>query len=329
MSMIVPVYNVELYLKECLDSIINQSYSNLEIILIDDGSTDSSGKICDEYAKLDKRVSVIHKANGGLSSARNCGIDVAKGEYISFVDSDDWLESNHIKDFIDKVSPNSIVCCGFSERYKNKTIVNSPMQEERLTNLEYLDKFISSTLQAHLGKGQEFIGNFAWNKMYPKSIFRELRYPEGMQYEDIYVCIDVFKQVKFVKILPRANYNYRMREKSIVHTQTKKNLFDYINSKIKQENDLSEYRDIFYKAKINTFHSILSLAVLKAKKVIDLDVIEEKELRNMIIKRWKDIPLKFWKAHVKAVLYLFCPTLLRHVATLYSYRQKKHNIYER
>lgn len=96
-SLIVPVYNVEKYLDKCLETITNQTYSNMEIILIDDGSTDLSGKKCDEWEKKDSRVRVIHKKNGGLSSARNAGIDVAKGKYISFIDSDDYIELNMIE----------------------------------------------------------------------------------------------------------------------------------------------------------------------------------------------------------------------------------------
>ena len=93
-SIIIPIYNVEQYLRQCLDSVINQTYKNLEIILVDDGSTDNSGKICDEYAVKDNRIKVIHKENGGVSSARNAGIDIAKGEYIGFVDSDDYIEKD-------------------------------------------------------------------------------------------------------------------------------------------------------------------------------------------------------------------------------------------
>lgn len=93
-SIIVPVYNVEKYLKECIDSVISQTYKNLEIILVDDGSTDKSGEICDEYSKKDSRIKVIHKENGGLSDARNVALDIAKGEYIGFVDSDDYVEKD-------------------------------------------------------------------------------------------------------------------------------------------------------------------------------------------------------------------------------------------
>ena len=96
-SIIVPVYNVEEYLKECIDSIINQTYKRIEIILVDDGSTDKSGKICDDYAKIDKRIKVVHKENGGLSDARNVGISVSSGKYIAFVDSDDWVEKTMYK----------------------------------------------------------------------------------------------------------------------------------------------------------------------------------------------------------------------------------------
>lgn len=328
-SVIVPVYNVESYLEECVESIINQSYENLDIILIDDGSTDNCGQICDKYAELDKRVTVIHKTNGGISSARNSGIEVAKGDYFCFVDSDDWLEPNYVKDFMEKARADSIVCCGYKAQYKNKSIVYAPTQEESLTNIEFLDKFFSSILQACIGKGQWFIGNTAWNKFYPKRVFQVLRYPEGMQHEDVYVFIDVFKRVKFVQILPCPNYNYRMRGNSIVHTISKNRLFDEINGMIKQENDLSEYGDLQSKAKIITFLGVLSLAVARAKGIIDLDAAEEKNLRNTIREGWKKLPLKFWKAHIKAGLYLYCPTLLKYLATLNSYRQMKYKIYEK
>ena len=96
-TVIIPVYNVEKYLKECLESIINQTYKNLEIILIDDGSTDASGEICDEYSKRDNRIRVVHKANGGLSSARNLGLDIANGEYVTFIDSDDYIDLEFMK----------------------------------------------------------------------------------------------------------------------------------------------------------------------------------------------------------------------------------------
>lgn len=123
-SIIVPVYNVEKYLNKCIDSIINQTYKNIEIILVDDGSTDNSGKICDEYLLRDSRIKVIHKNNGGLSSARNEGINISSGEYIGFVDSDDWVEPNMYEEMYKKIlySNADIVDCGYWKEYENKSI---------------------------------------------------------------------------------------------------------------------------------------------------------------------------------------------------------------
>ena len=125
-SVIVPVYNVEYYLKQCLDSIVNQTYRNLEIILVDDGSTDSSGDICDEYAQIDARIKVIHKENGGLSSARNAGLDVCTsgGELIAFVDSDDWLELDMFEVLYTNLKEKNvdIACVGYYQCYMNKIV---------------------------------------------------------------------------------------------------------------------------------------------------------------------------------------------------------------
>ena len=114
-SVIVPVYNVESYLSKCVESIKDQSYSNIEIILVDDGSTDSSGKLCDEFVKSDGRIKVLHKVNGGVSSARNLGIDICHGEYITFVDSDDWVEQNYIEVLLNEIltDANQLVFCKY------------------------------------------------------------------------------------------------------------------------------------------------------------------------------------------------------------------------
>ena len=127
-SIIVPVYNVEQYLRRCIESILSQTYHNFELILVDDGSTDSSGAICDEYALADERIHVIHKPNGGVSSARNAGIDTAKGEYILFVDSDDRVEPQHISNMIPSADED-LVRAGF-KRMKNSIIISNFMLKE-------------------------------------------------------------------------------------------------------------------------------------------------------------------------------------------------------
>ena len=129
-SVIVPIYNVEKYLERCLDSIIKQTYKNLDIILVDDGSIDNSTKICDEYVKKDSRIKVIHKENGGLSDARNVGIDNSDGKYICFIDSDDYIELDMIENLYDGIVKNNanICCCGKLLEYeKNKLPINDPI----------------------------------------------------------------------------------------------------------------------------------------------------------------------------------------------------------
>lgn len=122
MTIIVPVYKVEKYLRRCLDSLVNQTYKNLEIILVDDGSPDNSGAICDEYVQKDSRISVIHKENGGLSSARNAGLEICNGVYVLFVDSDDWVENNYVEAMLEYKTENNVVCCGYNAVYAGEVV---------------------------------------------------------------------------------------------------------------------------------------------------------------------------------------------------------------
>ena len=168
-SVIVPIYNIEKYLCECIDSILNQTYSHLEIILVDDGSTDASPQICDDYQAKDKRVKVIHKKNGGLSSAREAGVNESNGQYIMFVDGDDWLELNAVEICMDEIKKDSNIGCvifTYSKETPNRTI-----------NVEILESSV------------HFIGNDAKEKIYRKffgPIGKELLHPEKM--ENISTC---------------------------------------------------------------------------------------------------------------------------------------------
>ena len=157
LSIIVPVYNVEKYIQKCVNSIINQTYSNLEIILVDDGSYDGSSVICDEWAKRDSRISVIHKSNGGLSDARNAGLDVARGQYITFVDSDDWLLSNTLAPLIETIGDCDILEYSIEERLQ--------LQDRIYDNID--EYWIRESVYTH---------TYAWNKIYRKELFENIRY---------------------------------------------------------------------------------------------------------------------------------------------------------
>lgn len=164
LSIIVPVYKVEKYLRQCLDSIVNQTYENLEIILIDDGSPDNCGKICDEYAQRDNRIKVIHKENGGLSSARNIGTQIAKGEYITYVDSDDWLDKNMYSELIsalEKYNLDMVRCEAYTSDGINKEII---LPKEEYKNKIFYDKEI---LYRYF---DEFLCKVVWNAVYKKKL---------------------------------------------------------------------------------------------------------------------------------------------------------------
>lgn len=208
-SIIVPIYNVEKYLSECIDSILRQSYDNLEIILVNDGATDSCGLICDQYACKDKRIVVIHKENGGLSDARNAGLSHAHGEYIAFVDSDDYIEADMISELYNTCQGQNadVAVCGRRQAWENCN--SSPMFcVDKL--IEYSPK---QAIEQILLNGT--MDSAAWDKLYKSNLFDNMRYPVGVLHEDVnFTSRLLYKANKVVKI-PYIGYNYRMRIGSI------------------------------------------------------------------------------------------------------------------
>ena len=214
-SVIVPVYNVESYLPRCVDSILAQTYPSLEIILVDDGATDNSGAICDAYGAKDSRITVIHKANGGLSSARNAGLDAAQGEYIAFVDSDDWIEPemySHMLSLLHKYEA-KLVCAGrydVSEKTGEKNVGLCPKKEEVLTGEELVGKIF-------LWDGCD---SSACDKLYHRSVLEGFRYPEGKVCEDVPVTYKIVLRAGKAVLCERPFYNYYHRSGSISKGQT-------------------------------------------------------------------------------------------------------------
>ncbi len=205
-SVIVPVFGVEAYLIKCLDSIIHQSYSNLEIILVDDGSTDSCPQICDEYANKDSRVRVIHKEHGGLSSARNVGLDVARGDYIAFVDSDDWLELDMYEQMMTAAIENQadLVTCDVNKWMFGKNSYHTISRNTgKRTVIEDNDE-----LFYHILRPNPTIRFEVWNKLFRRSIIGVTRFKVGQCYEDVYFDRIVFKRVRKCVSIDKALYNY-------------------------------------------------------------------------------------------------------------------------
>lgn len=214
-SIIVPVYNVERFLPRCLESLMAQTYETLEIILVDDGATDSSGAICDEYAAKDSRITVIHKKNGGLSSARNAGLEIARGAYIGFVDSDDWVEPEmygHMLSLAKKYDA-KLVCAGrydVEESTGEKTVGLCPEKEEVVTGQELVGRIFT----------WDGLDSAAWDKLYHRSILQNFRYPLGKICEDVPVTYRIVLEAGKAVLCDRPFYNYFHRAGSITKTKT-------------------------------------------------------------------------------------------------------------
>lgn len=229
-SIIVPIYNVEKYLCRCVDSILNQTFTDYELILVDDGSPDRCGEICDEYAKKDERVKVIHKENGGPSEARNMGIDIAKGEYIAFVDSDDWIHPRMYEILYNGIIQNNVKlsACAY-----NETDIKDNFKE-----------ITDSTFE--IRKGKEFLitDNVAavvvWNKLYHKSLFKNIRYPKGKIYEDEVVAYKLLLDIGDIVYCNEQLYFYFINENGITKSQYTLKRLDAIEA--------FEKRYLFFKA---------------------------------------------------------------------------------
>ncbi len=231
-SVIVPVYKVEEYLCECLDSIINQTYKNLEIILVDDGSPDNCGKICDDYALKDSRIKVIHQQNGGLSAARNAGLDIATGDYIGFVDSDDYIDLNMYEELCNSIKTNDadIAVCGIKQFGIIKRTIR--YNDSCLTNLDYLKSILQDNAKSSFN-----------TKLFKRNLFFEIRFPVGQIFEDFRTLPFVVDKAKKISFTSKVFYYYRTRENSITSDNTGDNAKEYLDA---SQERMERYRDSEY-----------------------------------------------------------------------------------
>ena len=213
-SVIVPVYNVENYVSKCIESIINQTYSNLEIIIVDDGSTDKSGEICEYYAKRDDRIVLVHQENQGLSMARNNALDIAKGEYIGFVDSDDWIAPDMYE-----VLYNSAVQCGADISVCNFYCMDKAGEFVLDFYGRYIFKDNDSIIKSVLENDDKMTHYFdydpygvvVWNKLYDKKLFDGIRYPCNKMFEDTFTTHKLMDKANKVTVSPECKYYYLWR----------------------------------------------------------------------------------------------------------------------
>ena len=243
-SIIVPIYNVESYLERCIESILNQSFKEFELILVNDGSTDSCKDICNEYKKRDSRIVVVNKKNEGVSSARNLGLDLAKGEYIGFIDPDDFINKDMYKILFDTIQANNsdMVICDYYKvneddinKFRNLKCNCENIKIKNLNNLESIDNLFLT--------GEKFI--FAWNKLYKRDLFSDLRYEQGRIYEDEYLAHRILYKCKKVSVIEVKMYYYVQRKGSIVNSPFTVRKFDKVYA-IKDRVDFLREKNLTY-----------------------------------------------------------------------------------
>lgn len=314
-SVLVAVYNVDKYITKCLDSIINQTYSNIEIVIVDDGSTDNSKKICTEYAKKDKRIKVFEIEHGGLSKVRNYGIKVAAGKYIYFVDSDDYLDNDLLETLYNNIKKENadISCCSFYEVFKSKIIKKNSVNEY----------FVMSSHDAILKSFQdEGLSVYAWNKLFKKELFNDIEFPLGKKSQDRFVMYQIFDKCQKIVYQSICKYYYVQRKDNTSMTLSKINT-DSIEASLNAINYLKKYPQIINYATANYLLSELKCykkKVLYSKKI-------DKTSRKKILNDLKMYPnsIMSGKNKIEFLLLKYFPHIYKIVCYIY-YSKKYRNM---
>lgn len=280
-SVIVPIYNVELYLARCIESIINQTYKNLEIILVNDGTKDSSLDIALDYSKKDERIKVYSKENGGLSDARNYGLDKVTGKYVIFIDSDDFVDESMVEGLLNAIENSEVAVCDMKYLYDDNTETFASGGEFVSGNVLDKPRLIA-------------INNSACNKMYLKTMFDDVKFPVGKYYEDLAVIPKILYKAKNIVKVDKPYYIYYQRSGSIAHSANKKmfDIYDAIKDCIdyvKSHGNEKEIIDELYSLYI--VHG-LDLTTLRIKDFDDKSIRKEylrenMELLNKYYPNWK------------------------------------------
>ena len=228
-SIIVPIYKVEEYLSQCIDSILCQTYSDLEIILVDDGSPDNSGSICEEYAKKDKRIKVIHKENQGLGMARNSGLELATGEFVCFVDSDDWLAENAVETWIryQIIDNADMVMCNYDKRDNNNSLIYQYRIVNEAVSYNTADDVRANIFWPMIGQKSTVKNDFTvnmcvWTNLYKRNIIQDnnIKFLSEREYlsEDICFNLQYLLNCNSAVVIPESLYNYRYNPNSLTNS---------------------------------------------------------------------------------------------------------------
>ena len=280
-SVVVPIYKVEKYLAQCIESIIRQTYQNLDILLIDDGSPDNCGEICESYAQKDGRITVFHKKNGGLSDARNYGIKQAKGKYICFIDSDDCIDKQYIEILYHMCKENNckIAQCDYL-KFWDKDEPSLP-KEEVVQKKISVDEMLEGLYTNH------HIQNIiACNKLYDISLFQDILYTVGKIHEDEFTTYKLFLKCDYIMCINQKLYFYRQREDSITGVKFSYKRLDYLKAlKERMEIFQKENKEQLYALTLKCYCYILLQFYNKGKKYLP----DKKKLRKVLLHQYKKL----------------------------------------
>ncbi len=287
-SVIIPVYNVGEYLQTCIDSVKRQTYKDLQIILVDDGSTDGSGLICDKAAKEDDRIRVIHRTNGGLSAARNSGIEEAHGEYICFIDSDDWVDESFVERLYQLAEKDNadVAACGYYRTGSEEEAADAVKDREwektvHYTNIQAVRELIE----------EKNVKSVVWNKLFKRKLWLHTRFPEGRFHEDEFTTYRVLWEASGVVETDRILYFYRERPSSITGDPgdgvRRKRAFDVAEAK--------KERYLFFAEREKNLEGIARAQYLdQLKAVIRTGFIKKAEDKKQVIGQYRENALKIW-----------------------------------
>ena len=310
-SIIIPVYNVENYVERCLESVLNQTYTNLEIIIIDDGSTDKSSKICEKYKKKDKRIKLSKISNKGTSYARNYAIKKAKGKYINFIDSDDYIESNMIEILYNNLKKEKadISCCSFYEVFKDEIKPkNQDINYYVMNNREAIKK-------TFLDRGLDV---YTWNKLYDKKLFKNIEFPLGKKSQDRFIMYEIFDNAKKIVYESRCLYYYIQRDNSAANSLKNVNT-DSIEACLNAVSYLRKYRDIRPLA----VKEYLQTRLRVYKKIIYFKGQDDIKIRKDLKREFKNYSnIKYTpKEKIELFLFKYMPNTYRLIGKIY-YKNK-------
>lgn len=323
-SVIIPIYNVEAYLSQCLDSVIHQSYENLEIILVNDGSTDACHQICEKYAAKDNRIKVIHQKNGGLSDARNTGLEIATGDFIAFVDSDDLVSTDFFQLLLDALQSNQaeIVECEF---YKFGTITDVPKASSNKNSVEIFQTEMALELLM-----KEKLKQMVWNKLYRKIAIGDNRFPVSKINEDEFWTYKVFGNAQKIVKIADVLYFYRQQQESIMGRKYSLKRLDGLQA---LQERIAYMRENFPRLENLAIKSYCTAAMWHYQQIISfMEVDPTKNHRKMIFdsikqyNKWLVFKEWSWKEKLRYYLFIWNPIIYVKFRDTLETRAKRNNL---